>query len=170
MKKVVLTSGPRGAGKSTYINNYVKQNPETIILSRDELLIELFGQTALSPYDGSHEYARQLFSDKIKKTIESNEHPNLIVDCWNGYPEERESAIEQYKLFGADKVICWKFMTPKETCIDWAMKKEDISGYTKPMMERDFDTYHRFSKNILEEGFDQVRFINPLQLEIPFLE
>ena len=169
MKNIVLTSGPRGAGKSTYVKHFVEQNQDVEYLSRDELLIELFGKTSLNPYTGDHQYAYELFSKKIKEVVESSKpNLNLIVDSWNGFSSGRKSMINNFRNLGADNVFCWKFITPKSTCLDWFMRKEDAKGYSKEGIASDYDLYHRKSIDIEEDGFDQVFYIDPLQLRIDF--
>ena len=99
MKNIILTSGPRGAGKSTYVKHFVEQNQEMEYLSRDDLLIELFGKTSLDSYTGGHQYAYELFSKKIKEVVESSKSNfNLIVDSWNGYSSDRRSMIDSFRL------------------------------------------------------------------------
>ena len=168
MKRVVLTSGPRGAGKSTFIADYVSHTSGVQVLSRDELLVELYGTTMLDRYTGDHHYASQLFSKKVEDVLETHASIDLIVDYWNGYADARRALIDEYRRFGADRVICWKFVTPKDVCVDWFMNKEDAAGYTRRMVARDYDLYHTNAKSILNDGFDSVRYVNPTQLEIPF--
>lgn len=169
MKNVILTSGPRGAGKSTYVKNFVEKNKNIKYLSRDELLIKMFGKTSLDHYTNGHEYAYEIFSKKIEKELE-NPSINLIVDSWNGWSRERKSLVNMFRHFGADNVLCWKFITPKNICLEWFMKKEDSKGYSIGGISRDYNLYHNESKNIKEDGFDKVYLINPLQLSFDFFK
>ena len=41
---VYLISGTRGAGKSTYCKKITEKNPKICLISRDQILIDLFGQ------------------------------------------------------------------------------------------------------------------------------
>jgi len=167
MKRVILTSGPRGAGKSTYANSFLERNPWVKGISRDELLIELFGKTSLSPYTGGHEYAYEIFFERIEKILNNSKaNLDLVVDCWNGGPGERKGMLKKFRDFGAERVICWKFMTSLEICLDWFMKKEDSKGYSEFGFRDDYRFYHKTSENIEEDGFDKVYLINPLQLDL----
>ena len=47
MKTVILTVGPRGAGKSNFCNQIVQSHSEIVLVSRDAILIELFGSIYL---------------------------------------------------------------------------------------------------------------------------
>ncbi|MBT6734981.1 AAA family ATPase [Candidatus Woesearchaeota archaeon] len=167
MKRIILTSGPRGAGKSTYVRNFLEKNPRVKGISRDDLLIELFGKTSLNPYTGGHEYAYRIFFNRIKNSLNNASDLDLIVDCWNGYPKGRKDMVEQFKDYGADRILCWKFITPLDVCLNWFFKKEDSRSYSKSGIERDYELYHEKSKNISKENFDNVYLINPLQLEFP---
>ena len=164
MKTVVLTSGPRGAGKSTFVDAYASRGLDVLVLSRDKLLVDLFGTTTLDSYSGGHRVASELFLEQVGEALNARDDAKLIVDYWNGFSHERRSLIRNYTRLGAEKVVCWKFLTPKEVCVDWFMKKEDSAGYTTRMVKKDYDLYHKESRNILADGFDQVRYVNPLQL------
>ena len=166
MKRIILTSGPRGAGKTKYIDNFLKNNPKIKLLSRDKLLMDLFGQTSLNPYEGGQEYATGLFFKNINENLKKYKDIDLIGDCWNGFPSERQSMVERFRNYGADRIICWKFMTPLDVCIDWFMRKEDVQGYSVDSCKSDYALYHEKSANIEEDGFDQVYLTNPLQLEL----
>lgn len=50
MKKLILTQGCPGSGKSTWANEYVQKNPGFYILSRDDFREKLFGLEARNQY------------------------------------------------------------------------------------------------------------------------
>ena len=41
MSKLIIMSGPAGSGKSTWANLYAFNNPNTLVLSTDELRLEI---------------------------------------------------------------------------------------------------------------------------------
>lgn len=164
MKRVVLTSGPRGAGKSTYSKNFLKYRIQTKYISRDELMVELFGETSLSIYGGSWDYLYHVFGERVKSILEESEESlDLIVDCWNGSSSARKSLIKEFRGFGADRVIAWKFVTPKNLCLNWFMKKEDSKFYSERNFLSDYQLYYKTSKDIENDGFDKVYFIDGSQ-------
>lgn len=50
MKKIILTQGCPGSGKSTWANEYVQKNPGFFILTRDDFREKLFGLEARNQY------------------------------------------------------------------------------------------------------------------------
>lgn len=168
MKIVILVSGPRGSGKSTYVDNIKKDYPETLLISRDKILIELFGTTVLSPYSGGHEYAREIVYKKIEKALtENNEKVKIIFDYWNGSSSERRIIIRRIRSYGADKIICWHFITELHIVNKWFYQKPDTQGYSDYAATHDYKLYHKQAKNIQDDGFDSVVLINPRQLTFP---
>ena len=164
MKKVILTSGPRGAGKSRYCKTIVQQSPEIIIVSRDDVLMELFGKTSLNPYDGSMHYGYDVYWKRIQEILKLDNY-FLIMDCWNGTSGERINTIRTLRMSGVEQVICWQFITPLQDCLKWFFQKEDSRGYIESGIRRDYALYHELAASIEEDGFDSVVKINPLQLE-----
>jgi len=167
MKTVILTSGPRGSGKSTYVELVQKIHPEVKFISRDQLLMEIFGATSLDPYSGGHECIQKIFLDKLKDILSGEDDLKLIVDFWNGYSITRQSLIEIFHKYGAECVVCWQFVLPLDVCLDWFFKKPDVKGYSKYGAIRDYKLYYKEAKLIEKDGFDAVHYINPLQLSIP---
>lgn len=170
MKTVILTSGPRGAGKSGFVDMILKQQPEIQLISRDAILMELFGDTALSPYTGGHEYAFCVMWDRIKETLnkyKEGEDFTMILDCWNGYSQGRRHIVRRLREMGVDRVSCWYFITPADVCVRWFASKPDGDSLSPTSVRRDHGFYHQQAVNILDDGFDSVQEINPLQLLIP---
>ena len=167
-KTVFLTCGTRGAGKSTYCKGVLKHRPDLIIISRDEILIELFGETELSPYGGGHYHAMDIMWKMVREHLSSDgNNVQIILDCWNGFPEERKHIINELRKSGADKIVAWRFITPLNSVIEWFDKKNRSKFNGKEMNKsrsrQDFSLFNKMAKNIENEGFDEVVYINPLQ-------
>lgn len=162
MKKVFLTSGPRGSGKSMYVKEVKERYPEIIVISRDEILLSLFGETSLNPYEGGHMYVLDVLFKELKKHLSLNS-PNqkILLDCWNGFSYERKEMIQRLRDFGAEQVFGLYFVTPIDICVKWFMSKPDSKGYDKDSIRRDYKLYHEQAKTIKEDGFDKVYKINP---------
>ena len=174
VKTVFLTSGTRGAGKSTYCSKIIKNNSEISLISRDEILIELFGQTELDSYGDGHYYAYEIMWERVNKQLKSvgvnGKDFQMILDCWNGFPEERQRIIRKLREAGADRVVIWVFTTPLETIIRWFDEKnrnkdedrEFERKINKSRSRHDYELFNELAANIKKDGFDEVVYINPL--------
>ena len=175
MKRVFLTSGPRGSGKSTYLKKVLGNHPELTVISRDEIAISLFGSIYLDHYTGDFSYLQEIVFERVGKILAENNNATIILDYWNGYPGERKFIISKLKKLGADEVYCLYFEVPSAVCVEWFKKKTDAGSLPEASIRDDCELYYNLSRNIREDGFDEVFTINPLQgeleygLSIPFL-
>lgn len=168
MKTIYLTSGPRGSGKSAYCKRIALLNPEFKLIIRDEILTELFGTTSLSPYEGGHFYAQEIIFRMIEKLLASAGDISIILDFWNGFPEERKGMIKRFKELGADKVFCWQFHVSFDVCVKWFFQKPDSKGYIKSGIRNDHKLYYELAEEIENDGFDIIFKIDPLQpIDLP---
>ena len=122
MRQIILPVGPQGAGKTTFCKKVIAKHPEIQYISRDEILIELFGTVYLEKYTGQHFQG----IEKMLRVVEQELlKPNitLIVDCWTGDSNEREMLTSIFRLNGAKSVIAWHFTTTEEICLDWFKKR-----------------------------------------------
>ena len=130
MNIVILLSGPQGAGKSTYAENICQMNPSAQLVSRDALLMEIYGTVYFDPYCGFPMDIYETMYKKIKDLINERKkhyHCVVIVDCWNGSCRDRTHLVGKFKEHGADKIICWKFMTEYSLCKHWYQKEKVIN-------------------------------------------
>jgi hypothetical protein len=138
-------------------------SPELKLVIRDEVLVELFGTTSLSPYEGGHFYAQEVVFKAIEKLLFSSEEIEIILDYWNGFSHERVAMIERLKELGADRVFCWQFQIPVELCVKWFMSKPDSKSYSESGIRRDHALYYETAESIESDGFDKVLRVDPLQ-------
>lgn len=164
MKVVYLTSGPRGSGKTEFVKKIASFHPEVEVISRDGILIELFSSTSLNPYEGGHYVAKDILWKKVEEFLSSSKKRELILDCWNGFSNERQVIIWKLRELGADRVVCWQFMVPIDLCVQWFFTKPDSKGYSEIGIRRDYNLYYEMAKDIEEDGFDEIYHINPCQL------
>lgn len=163
MKIVYMTSGPRGSGKSAYCKRVKALDPKLKLIIRDEILVELYGSTSLDSYSGGHYYAQEIIFSMIKKLLSARSKMNIVLDFWNGFPQERVAMIKRLKQLGADRVFCWKFQVEVDTCVKWFFQKPDSKGYSKDGIRRDHALYYEMAAEIEQDGFDKVVKIDPLQ-------
>jgi len=175
MKTVILTAGPQGAGKSTYCQWVLRACPEIELLSRDELLVELYGSAYLDPYTSGHFHAMRKLWERVGTTLnQAADHFTLILDCWNGCPRERDSIVAELRATGAHRVVAWYFVTPLACCIAWYVRREcngDAPEYAyRSHADRCRYNFHHFHELAADlqcgSGFDRVIRINPLQRQL----
>lgn len=175
MRKVYVTVGTRAAGKTTFCEKILTLEPTVVEVSRDKILIDLFGTTTLDSYSGGHHYAYEKMWEAVEKALVP-EGVSLILDVWNGCREERQRIIRRLRELGADHVVAWYFTTPLETVETWFWRKpgvvkwseiktragEDVSFYDENAPRHDHNMFHKFAVDIDSDGFDEVIRINPL--------
>lgn len=82
MKRILLTVGPQGAGKTTLCREIAEKNlPNVTYASRDEFLIERYGEHAWNPYAVNLGLAVDCFLEKIKSTTKENEI--VLLECFS---------------------------------------------------------------------------------------
>jgi predicted kinase len=174
---VYLLVGQRGAGKSVYAERILSQQPEVSIISRDALLMKLFGSTTLNPYSGGLEHGGAMTKDLLHQTLSTKTNLKLIFDYWTGESRERRSLNQWLRRLGAEKVVALYFVTSLPLVNEWFWKKPGIAK-TKEMRTRpneglcffsedapssDYKAFHELASDIDSDGFDEVIRINPLE-------
>ena len=171
MKRVILTVGPRGSGKSTFCEKVIAIHPEVVLVSRDAILLEMFGSVELSPYAGDH-YIGKMRMWEIAAEYLKREDITIILDCWNGFARERYEITTNLRKLGAEVIEAWYFVTPEETVIKWTLEREPVkSGKWAETTRRmradschhDYQLFH--SQPVKpDQGFNAIHRINPLRL------
>lgn len=174
MRQVVLTVGPQGAGKSAFCNQIVQSHPEVVMVSRDAILVELFGNAYLDSYSGGHYIALEKMWEKIAEHMKRDEI-TMILDCWNGFARERHEITDKLRSLGVERIGNWYFVTPEADCLGWYMKevmsetpKKDPKWEKfrqesrRSEFQRCYKLFHSQPINI-DQGFDFITKINPLE-------
>lgn len=170
MREAIVTVGPQGAGKSTFCEKIVALYPKIKLVSRDAILLELFGSVYLNPYTGGHQLAFEKMWELVAEHLQQ-EDLVLILDCWNDDARGRRDITRKLRYLGAETVNAWYFITPEETCIDWVMaklaaiaKKEKITFDSERESYVDYYRgYHRQPVRLIQ-GFDAIIKVNPLEM------
>jgi len=150
----------------------VKEYPSVVLVSRDKILIELFGDAYLE-YGEGHIIGRQRMWEVIAEHLHGG-CTKLILDCWNDNPIQRRDMADYLRKLGVEVVEAWYFITPLDVCRQWFLgdfvprKMGNIEGQ-KIMRKMKELSYNRCYENYhaepveLEQGFDVIHRINPLE-------
>lgn len=118
MRTAYITSGPRGAGKSTLVSKLKENNPKIIVFDRDKALYEAFGDSWTDLYSFVSYILKDFIKDKITDMVHSSgDDAKIIVDFWNGSYEEREFLGNVLLYAGVSCVNCLYFVTPLPICL-----------------------------------------------------
>jgi len=168
VKTVILPSGPRGAGKTTYIKKVRKQNPGVLLISRDE--IRSMVQKDLGPHREAevHTKTGKLLQMQTKVALSMGPYVTVILDMYNDEADYRMEIIAWLLSAGVERIVCWQFTTPREQCMKWFFSKPDCevpadNHMVIHTMNWAYDLYHINAEFIDHEGFDKVYRINPLE-------
>ena len=146
-----IMCGLSGSGKSTIATQIANENPNTIIVSSDEIREELTGNYE----DQEHnEEVFKIFHDRIRKNLENKK--NVIADATNITMKSRRAIM--MKVHGLNiRKVCVIVPKPFEQC------KEDNLHREHPVPEFVLDKQIRkFQIPFKEEGFDEIIFHNLL--------
>jgi len=161
--KIIVLIGVSASGKSYYAHNYVKQHPNTIIVSRDSLRMQLFGYSEsnlcnyyLNPKEKIKQFesiVTKFQDDLIYSAIERNF--DVIIDNTH----LTEDYIKHYKNFGsiiqlevigkniAEDILCYRnFMRTKRVSED--IIKKQLHEFKKILESKIFDEIKEFNEEL----------------------
>jgi predicted kinase len=118
MKRAIVTIGPQYAGKSTFCQSLLKSHPEIRYISRDQMLIEMFGTVWLDSYTGGHCAAWERMWRTVENECKAGS-ATILLDAWNGGTSERRDIANKLKSFGVSRTVGWYFVTPLKQCMAW---------------------------------------------------
>lgn len=146
---LILLVGVPGSGKTTYANNYIKQNTNTIHLSSDAIRKELYGDESIqgNPAD--------VFSLMQKRAVEAlNDGKDVLYDATNITRKDRACIIDICPKFA--KIECHIIWAPIEVCIERDAKRERTVG--EEVINR---MLKKFQAPFFDEGIYEIKIIRP---------
>lgn len=177
MKRVIMTIGPQYAGKSTFCQKVIAAYPKIVFVSRDAILIEMYGTVWLDAYSGGHFAAWERLWQMVTKHL-TQEGVTLLVDAWNGPRADRADMLKKFRAAGASRVDAWYFVTPLDVCTQWSFLRDPVEAKSVEWLQikqksrisdyrYDYERYHS-QKIESEQGFDSIKRIDAL--EPPLIE
>lgn len=172
---VYLLVGQRGSGKSHYAKQVIERQPEISAVSRDEILVRLFGSVHMSPYTGGQYFAQEIMYRLLRCKLSTQTGLKLILDTWTGYSEERRSLVKKLRQYGATRIVALYFVTSLKTVNIWFWEKPGIAKaeemkarqgkgfvfFSKDAPSHDYEFFHENASQINSDGFDKVIRIDP---------
>ncbi len=122
MKKVFFTKGLPGSGKSTWAKEYIKQNPETVRVNKDDLRAMLHNGKFTG---GNEKQVLRIRDCIIMDAIEHNR--NVIVDDTN-LKLKHQVHIEELIAGKAEFIVIPFLHVPLEKCIENDLKRLNSVG------------------------------------------
>lgn len=161
MIKAYVTSGPIGAGKTTYCHRLLEANPHVGYIEFDQLAASLPHITGL-PYGVGYEELEKIMLEEIQELLKGKKTYTIIVDRLNFSRSTRKELMDKLYEFGAKKVHCLLFTTDVDTCIRWFNRKVNKNEYnlTEDKHRRHHNRFLDEARDIDLEGFTSVKRID----------
>ena len=174
---VYVLIGPRGAGKSQYAKKLAAEQPELQVVSRDEILVRLFGSEHCDRYSGGHHLALEEMNLKLRQILSATGAVSVVLDTWTGDSAERKYLIRELRDLGATRIVALYFVTPLDHVVEWFWKKPGIAKiseyhsrqgqglvfHLEDTPRRDYKLFHKLASEIESDGFNKVIRIDPTQ-------
>lgn len=141
--------GVSGAGKSTFIEKFLKSHPDVVVHSSDKL------RAVLGKSEEDQTVTPQVFSTiKYNLNRDLAAGKNVMIDATSLNPRERKDYILSAKRYSA-KVIAYVLERDKATLLKNQVKRKSSGGREVPefVIDKMLSKYVRPSKS---EGFDEI--------------
>lgn len=151
MKTLILMTAVPGAGKSTWAREFQKNNPNTFIISSDEIRKELLG--AVQNFT-NEDLVWKTFKERIHLYASQYEDVNVILDAVNYANRGRKYYYEQSKEY--DKHILVYVKRPLEVLLE-QNKRRTSDRWVPDHVIADF--YNKF-----EEPDDEIKSLYEIKI------
>lgn len=147
--KLICLVGISGAGKSTFADDYLSKNPDTVYLSSDKI------RGIIGKDESDQSVTPQVFSI-IKREVDKNlkDGKTVMVDATSLNPKERRDYLDTADKYGVD-AIAYVFERSREQLIKNQEKRAASGGRMVP----DFVIDKMLAKYVaptIGEGFKQI--------------
>jgi len=172
---VYLLVGQRGSGKSHYARRLIENQPGLSIVSRDRILLRLFGSVDTNPYTGEQYFAQIVMHRLLRRKLSTQTGLRLILDTWTAGSKERKPLVRKLRQYGATRVVALYFITPLETVNLWFWQKPGVAKieemktqqgkglvfFSEDAPAHNYEVFHKYASRIDSDGFDEVIKVDP---------
>ena len=149
MSKFIMLVGIPAVGKDTFAREYIKQHPDTIIHSSDDIREELYGDAS---HQGSPAKVFELMRSRTLRDLRAGK--NVIYNATNIKWRDRNSIMSQVKRIKDAECICKVFVAPVEVCKERnAARERVVPDFVYDRMLQSFQV------PFYNEGFDTIEVI-----------
>lgn len=153
-KRLWLTSGIPGSGKSTFVKNKL-MNEGGAWISRDEIRFNLLQEG--EDYFAHEDEVVAMFIKNIQAALTSNVIEDVFADATHLTPKARAATLNQLDLEGVDEVNCLWFNTDVQVAIERNEQREGLACVPRSVIRR--MNCQKVNPSI-EEGFTRIVCIN----------
>ena len=155
MGNLYLLGGQPASGKSTIAQQYIKDHPNTVWVSRDAIRFALLG-------DGDYYFERE--NDVYRQFIEEicsnlDKGYDVLADQTNLNTKSRSKLLRaiDFKQGKYDNLYCIWVNTSLQTSLK---RNEERSGRAKVPESALINMYNRMTKPSTSEGFNEIFIVN----------
>lgn len=152
--------GIPGSGKSTFARQWVKYDPNCVIVSTDAIRAELFGDES---QQGDWNVIEQEVLQQVKIAISSGH--SVIYDATNYKRAQRIDILKKFASVGADTWMAWYLRTPLSEC--YRRNKQRERQVAENIIES-FDKWLKQFEPLEAEGFARVSMVSMVNGEYDF--
>lgn len=149
---IVITIGAPGSGKSTWVQNYKKLNPQTKTFSSDQLR-SVFGK------DENDQSVSKIVFEHIRNEVEKclRENVSVCIDATNMHLKARKPWVDLSKKYNVD-IKAYVFIEDRSILIDRNINRGRMGGRNVPVeiIDRMLNNYYPPS---FLEGFKDIFYV-----------
>ena len=145
MKTLILLTAIPGAGKSTWAQKYIKEHPNSFIVSSDEIRKELGGTYQ---YFKEEEKVWNLFLLRTNEYAMKNEDITVILDSTTPNDAFRSFYLKSTPIYNRHILVF--FDCPYEIALKRNFERDEDKVVPLPVMEKIKQTFERPSKNVID--------------------
>lgn len=161
--KLMLLCGPPCSGKSTYRDNYIISNPDTVVISRDDLVEAVAVKYKLKDYSAAFKFLTD------NKEIEKNEVSDVIESLMKDAKDNNKSVLVDMTLmskksrrkwltyFSNYSTVCVLFLKGFNKLLEHSDNREKETGKCIPKKVM-IDMMTSFTLPMHSEGFDKIMY------------